>query len=256
MDKKIGAQYYTIRDYITTIEDFDASCKRISEIGYKAVQISGCPLEAKPMKEVLDKYGMVVYTTHKPFDDFKNNIDYIIDYNKTLGVKLCGIGGVGDIFKTKEDVFAFIEDVNKICKRLKEEGLYFGFHNHAHEFKTIDGKTVYDYLIENTDPETFNFIVDTCWCEFAGVDSASLIERLGKRAMVIHFKDLDENSKNEKMPVFKEIGYGCLNWDKIFASCEKSGTLYAVVEQDDCNGRNPFDSLKDSFDYLSKKGFN
>ena len=32
MDKRIGAQLYTIRDFMKTIEDFDASCKKINDI--------------------------------------------------------------------------------------------------------------------------------------------------------------------------------------------------------------------------------
>ena len=46
MDKRIGAQLYTVCDFMKTIEDFDASCKKIKDIGYKIVQVSGCPLEA------------------------------------------------------------------------------------------------------------------------------------------------------------------------------------------------------------------
>jgi len=65
MDKRIGAQFYTLRDHTKTIEDFDATCKRISEMGYKIVQISGTPLAAKEIREVLDKYGLQAFTTHR-----------------------------------------------------------------------------------------------------------------------------------------------------------------------------------------------
>mgnify|MGYP007111693447 CR=1 FL=1 len=34
MDKRIGAQLYTIREFMKTIEDFDASCKKIKDMGY------------------------------------------------------------------------------------------------------------------------------------------------------------------------------------------------------------------------------
>ena len=34
MDRRIGAQLYTVRDSIQTIEDFDKSCKKIKDIGY------------------------------------------------------------------------------------------------------------------------------------------------------------------------------------------------------------------------------
>jgi len=41
MDKRIGAQLYTIREFCKTLEDFDESCKKVSEMGYKVVQLSG-----------------------------------------------------------------------------------------------------------------------------------------------------------------------------------------------------------------------
>ena len=58
MDKRIGAQFYTLREFIQTTENFEETCRKVSEMGYKIVQISGVSLEAKEMREVLDKYGL------------------------------------------------------------------------------------------------------------------------------------------------------------------------------------------------------
>ena len=70
MDRRIGAQYFTIRKEVKTLEDFELACKKVSDIGYKVVQISGMPLKAKEMREVLDKYNLEVATTHKGYMDF------------------------------------------------------------------------------------------------------------------------------------------------------------------------------------------
>lgn len=51
------------------------------------------------------------------------------------------------------------------------------------------------------------------------------------------------------------MGEGNINFDRVFASAENAGTQYMLVEQDDCNGENPFDCLKRSYDYLKSKGF-
>lgn len=255
MDKRIGAQLFTIRDFMKTIEDFDASCKKISEMGYKIVQVSGTSLPAKPMKEVLDKYGLECVITHRSFPDFKANIDEIIDYNKTLGSKICGLGMMPkEYFESKESVMKFVEEVKPVCERLKEEGLYFAYHNHAAEFIKRDGKFIFDYLVEETDPETFNFTLDTYWCHVAGIDAAKTIERLGKRAIVLHYKDLQVTVDGWKSPEMAEVGNGNLDWDAIIEAGEKAGSLYAVVEQDICPA-DPFDSLKMSYDYLTNKGY-
>ena len=91
MDKRIGAQYYTLRDHIRTIEDFEESCKKVKEIGYQIVQISGTPLEAAGMKETLDRYGLQAVVTHRSFEDFRDHLAEVMDYNRTLGFELCGV---------------------------------------------------------------------------------------------------------------------------------------------------------------------
>ena len=254
MDRQIGAQYYTLRDYIKTIEDFDETCRKVKEIGYKVIQISGTPLEAGEMKKVIDKYSLKVVVTHRAYEDFLNHLDEIIDYNKTLGCELCGVGSMPEEYrKSSESVSNFIAGINHAAKELRKEGLLFGYHNHAFEFTKIDGKFIMDRLIEETDAENVKFIVDTYWLQVGGMHPANFIKKLGERAMAIHFKDLKANTDNTTE--MSEIGEGNLDWDEIIEACDEAGAKWALVEQDVCQ-RNPFESMKMSYDYLKTKGFN
>ena len=257
MDKRIGAQYYTIREHTKTIEEFDASCKKIAEIGYKLVQISGTSLAAADMRPILDKYGLQCVTTHKGFADFLNDIEGVIEYNKILGCDLCGVGMMPTEYFAEEDLVSkFIEECNQICARLKEEGMYFGYHNHSYEFINFNGKLIYDRLVEETDPEVFNFIVDTYWVQLAGKNPAEHIRKLGKRAMAVHYKDIGVEPKAWINPNMKHIGGGNLDWDEIIEACEESGCRWAIVEQDlnHIDG-DPFKALALSYEYLTNKGF-
>ena len=257
MDKRIGAQYYTVREHTKTIEDFDATCKKIAEIGYKLVQISGTPLEAADMRPILDKYGLKCVTTHRGYGDFLNNIDGVIEYNRILGSDLCGVGMMPlEYAKDEESVSRFISETAGICKRLKSEGMYFGYHNHSFEFIKVGGKTIYDRLIEQTDPEVFNFIVDTYWLQVGGNDPAAMIEKLGKRAMAIHLKDLCIDIDSWMSPKMSHIGGGNLDFDSILGACEKAGSRWALVEQDGNHIDNDsFKALSLSYAYLTEKGF-
>lgn len=257
MDKRIGAQLYTVRDYTQTIDDFDATCKRLSDTGYKIVQVSGTPLEASAMREVLDKYNMSVVTTHRSFDDFMSNIDEIIDYNKTLGVDLCGVGSMpADARQSTETLSDFINKTNRICEELRKENMYFGYHNHAFEFVKYDGKTVFERLVTETDPEVFNFIVDTYWLQVGGKNPADEIMKLGRRAMAVHFKDFMVQKDNWTVPQMCEIGQGNLDWEGIVKACEEAGCRWALVEQDTNHIDNdPFKALAVSYEYLKLRGF-
>lgn len=254
MDRKIGAQYYTLRDFTKTIEDFDETCRKVKEIGYKIVQISGTPLGAAEMREVLDKYDLSVVTTHRGFGDFLKNLDEIIDYNKTLGCELCGVGSMPEEYYSAEGIGKFIEETNTVAKELKSAGMLFGYHNHSFEFAKFDGKCLMDRLIEETDPENVKFIVDTYWLQVGGVNPPDFIRSLGERAMAIHFKDLAINPEKKYIPEIAEVGEGNLNWDAIIKACDDAGAKWALVEQDICH-RDPFESMKMSYDYLTKKGF-
>ena len=247
MDKRIGAQYFTIREHLKTMEDFELSCQKIAGIGYKLVQISGTPLPAKEMREVLDKYSLGVVTSHRKFDDFLADLDEIIDYNKTLGSILCGVGMMPlDRIETSETLSQFIAEANRVSEELRKENLYFGYHNHALEYARID----------ETDPEQFNFLFDTYWAQVGGVTPQDEIRRLGKRAMAVHFKDYMIDRFERKTAKMTEVGQGNLNWEEIILACEEAGVRWALVEQDTNHVEgDSFKSLKMSYDYLITKGF-
>jgi sugar phosphate isomerase/epimerase len=50
-----------------------------------------------------------------------------------------------------------------------------------------------------------------------------------------------------------EIGEGNLNWPAILKAAREGGVEWYLVEQDACYGRDPFESLAISFQYLKNK---
>ena len=50
-----------------------------------------------------------------------------------------------------------------------------------------------------------------------------------------------------------EVGSGVIDWKKIFAQSDKAGIKYYIVEHD--HPKQPFESIKTSYDYLSKLTF-
>ena len=81
MDKRIGAQLYTVRDLCKTKEDFENTMKRLAEIGFKTVQLSGVPADVcgDPVytRSVFEHYGLECVATHKPYQEFVDDIEAI-----------------------------------------------------------------------------------------------------------------------------------------------------------------------------------
>ena len=60
-----GAQLFTVRDYTQILEDFAETLKKVADIGYTTVQVSGaCAFEAEWLKEQLQKNGLTCVITH------------------------------------------------------------------------------------------------------------------------------------------------------------------------------------------------
>jgi len=252
MDKRIGAQFYTIRDFCKTPEDFDASCKKVKEIGYKTVQLSGIGnFKAVDIKNILDKYNLEVVCTHRPADNYLKNLDAEIEFHKTIGAKICGIGSMPGFSAEKETIEDFVKNFRPVIEKLKDNDLIFAYHNHAFEFAKTGGKYAFDLLNEKMDCDYFKFILDVYWLAVAGINPAEFITKYADKVACVHFKDLKVVGNS---PAFAKVGEGNLEWDKIISACENSGVQFALVEQDVCDD-DPFECLSFSYKYLKERGF-
>ena len=249
---KIGAQFYTIRDYCKTLEDFSESLKKVADIGYSTVQISGtCAFDAQWLKEELDKNGLKCVITHTAVPRLLNETVAVCDEHKIFGAGCVGLGMHKMPGEDLEAEYAqFLELYKPVAKTIKEQGLYFMYHNHDHEFRKIGGKTILEKMAEDLAPDEMGFTLDTFWVQAGGGDPAQWVKNLAGRIPVIHLKDF---AYGRKMAV---VGEGNINFDRVFTEAEKAGTKYLLVEQDDCNGEDPIECLRRSYEYLKACGFN
>ena len=245
---KIGAQFYTLRDFCKDLDSFAESLKKVADIGYKTVQISGaCEYEPEWLKEQLKENGLECVLTHTPADKLQSDPVKVAKDHDVFGCKYVGLGRFG--FNEEKNIDDFIKIYTPVFEGLNQNGKYFMYHNHDFDFKKFNGKPVIELLAENIDPEMMGFTLDTFWVQAGGGDPAQWLERLSGRVPCIHLKDY---AYGRKMAV---IGEGNINFDRVFEKAESAGTEYMLVEQDECNGEDPFDCLKRSFEFLKSRGF-
>ena len=248
---EIGAQFYTLRDYTQTLEDFSEAFKKVADIGYKYVQITGgCCQDPEWLKEQLDKNGLKCVLTHIPATKLIENPELVAKEHSVIECDNVGLGWYSfDEAKEETSFDNFFKTFTPVTEGLHKGGKYFMYHNHFQEFQKRDGKLIIEHIAERFAPEKLGFTLDTYWVQFAGGDPAYWLERLSGRVPCIHLKDY---AVGQKMAV---IGEGNINFDRVFQMAEKAGTKYMLVEQDDCYGENPFDCLRRSYEYLKSRGF-
>lgn len=249
---RIGAQLFTLYDHTQTLEDLDNSLKRVADIGYKYVQVSGtCQFEPQWMADTLKKHGLECVITHSKAERMVEMPDTVFDEHAVFGCHRMGIGscpiGVND-----EGLAYFTTNLGPVAKRFKERGGKLYYHNHWREFiKDASGKRFMEKLCEAIPADALGIILDTYWVQFSGSDVIYWLEQLKGRVDSIHLKDM---SCFDNAPIMQPIGTGNMNWEKILAAAENAGTEFALVEQDNCNGEDPFECLTKSYKYLTSLG--
>ncbi|MBQ4155495.1 MAG: sugar phosphate isomerase/epimerase [Clostridia bacterium] len=238
---KLGAQLYTVRDYCKDLDYLEETLKKVAEIGYKYVQLSGvCDYTTEWINEKLEKYGLIAPLTHFDTEKIINETEKTIDFHKSFNCDYIGIGWY-DFNQNSIDDFA--SKFDEAIKQIAKSDLSLCYHNHDPEFQIIDGKTILDLICERYSADELKITVDTYWVQAGGADPAQILRKLNGRIPCIHLKDM--GYQRTMLPV----GSGNMNFHSIVEAAKSSGVEYAFVEQDNCNGEDPFECLKKSFDY-------
>lgn len=241
----VSIQMYTLRNEIQ--DDFIGTLEKIAKIGYQGIELLGNEhLSAAELKMHLDRLNLKVSGSHISLEEIKNNLENIIKYNKEIGSKyiICSYAD----FNNQEDFNELSKILSLASIRCNEEGLNLCYHNHAHEFKMINGKNGLDALYEKCD-STLLAEIDIFWVYYAGINPVEYIKKYNGRCPLIHFKDMEKGDQKS----FTEVGEGVLDIISIAKACEEALVKWIVVEQDECKIA-PLKSIEISYNNLSNMG--
>jgi sugar phosphate isomerase/epimerase len=253
---KIGLQLYTMREFTKDVGGFREVLRRASAMGYQGVQLSavGCmagdepELNAVAAREMLDEFGLEVCCTHRPWDRLYWATDDEVEFHRTLGCRLAGLGYPPQEF-WDAGLTGFSDlgrKLSEVASRMEAAGIAVGFHNHARELEPDpEGRTMFDALYAAA-RQDLQLILDTYWAVHAGADLLGLIGRFRGRVRCVHAKDRKlVDGQWRDLPV----GEGDLSWPEILAALREAGTEWVIPEQDNL-WKDPWESIRSSIDYL------
>ena len=253
MKHVIGAQLYTVREFTQTLPDIAATLRKVAVIGYKAIQISGfAPVDAGEVARLVKENGLTVAATHMPWGSFLTGLDGVIATHKLWGCVHAAIGGLPSEYYSLDGLQRFLDELAPVAETLAKEGIDFSYHNHNHEFARYGEKTWLAHLYERANPRHLKAELDVYWVQVGGGDPAAWVRRCAGRQPLLHLKDMAVGPEREQR--MAEIGEGNLNWPAILQAAAESGVQWYLVEQDNCYGRDPFESLAISYRNLNAMG--
>ena len=150
---KYGVQMFSLRGMLKDEEGYDKTFAAVKDMGAEVVQLSatgGGSISPECVKRVSEKYDLPVCVTHDPWDRLTTDLAALVAEHKIFGCNNLGLGMMPKSFRTGNmaDVVSFASKMNEIALKLKDEGMTLSYHNHWFEFDEIDGKKIYDVLIE------------------------------------------------------------------------------------------------------------
>lgn len=248
----LAVQLYTLREFTQTAADIARTLKRVKQMGYDAVQCSALgPIDPKELAAIFKGEGLTCCATHASLDRIKNEPEKVIEEHKLWGCAYTAIGGFNKEGITRQDWESFISSYNALAKKFEGSGVSIGYHNHSHELVRFGDTTALQLLIDKLSPGVW-MEIDTYWITHGGGDPVAWINQCKGRLPCVHLKDMSITVKREQQ--MAEIGEGNLNWSAIFPACKSAGVKWYIVEQDNCNGRDPFESLSISLKNLKAMG--
>jgi len=229
--RKFGVQLYSVRDEFA--KDMWRTLRKVKAMGYDAVEFFWeFPCTAQEVKAALDDTGLVCCGWHTPWHYLSpGNLMATITYNKIIGNTELTVPGLpGDMTDSKAAWLETARQFNEIAAKLAPYGIKLSYHNHAEEFKPMEGDLPIHYFLDNTTPD-IGFQFDNGNAMGAGNDTDvyTLIERYAGRIRTTHQKPFSFQDKHPTM-----VGEDDIDWKRTFVLCDTHQNIaWHIVEYED-----------------------
>lgn len=236
----VGLVVYSLRDQIK--ENGAAALDFAKEQGFVEVEIgleSHYGLTQEQMKEALKQRGLKPIGAHAGYDFLLKQTDKAVEIANDFGIKYVGVAWAPHKKPFDEpQTLKIAEDFNTIGKRLKEKGIQFYYHNHGYEFQPYkNDETLFDLLVQKTDPDLVKFEMDVMWTIFPGQNPAKLLKKYPNRWILMHLKDLAKgvegnlsggtDTKNDVA-----LGTGQVDYPAVLKAAQEIGVKHYFIEDE------------------------
>lgn len=254
--KRIGLQLYSLNKLEKQL-GIGKVLEIVSKIGFTDLESASYSdgkiygLKPSDFKKMVDDAGLRCSSAHvnKSYDNQTDDQimtwwDRAIDAHREAQFEYIIQPSIPRKPLTEEHFKRHADYFNTVGRRVAEQGVKFGYHNHDFEFTKVGDRTLFDTLLEHTDSRYVTFELDTYWAQRGGSDPLELMKRYKSRIDLVHVKDEKElggaDSIMDYEPIFKQIYANGIE------------RYYVEIER---YSFEPQDSVKCCFDYLSRASF-
>ena len=267
----VGIQLYSVRDDMK--KDPLATLNQLAAMGYTDVEHANYVnrkfygYSAKEFKKILDDLGLRMPSGHtvmgpqhwiKEKNDFADSWKETVEDAAILGQHYVISPWLDEsLRKNYNDVLQYMEVFNKSGELCKKSGMKFGYHNHDFEFsQKLNGMTLYDIILKNTDPNLVIQQLDTGNLYNGGATASDIIKKYPGRFESLHVKDEIKSEKGNEKYESTILGKGITNIkDNLHFIKKAGGAKYLIIEQEAYQGLTPIACAKEDLRIMKSWGY-
>lgn len=255
---RLGLQLYSLRDQFP--KDIPGTLSLVNKFGIKYVELAGTyGLTPAEFKKQLRAHHLVAISGHYQYDEFRDHIDRVIKEAKLFGLKYVGCPWIPHQGAfTEQDCRQAAAVFNRAGKELAQHHLKFFYHPHGYEFQPWKNGTLFDLLMQETNPKYVSFEMDILWIYFPGQDPVKLMEKYGKRWQLFHLKDLKKGVATGSLSASTDVnndvplGMGEIPIPAILKEAQKIHVKYYFIEDESSRS---VTQIPETIDYLKHVRF-
>jgi sugar phosphate isomerase/epimerase len=233
----IGVQAYTYRNSFPN--GVAAVLDSIKALGITEMEGPN-PKNISPeeFKKMLDARHITMPSIGVDYGLITKSPEDVVKLAKIFGSKYVMVAWIphGKTF-TIDDAKKAVDDFNRVGKILKEHGITLCYHDHGYEFAPYLDGTLFDFIVQTTDPRYVSFEMDVLWAFHGGADPVDLLNKYKDRWKLMHLKDIRKGIANDltggtdtKNDV--ALGTGQINLPEVLKAAKKAGIRHYFIEDE------------------------
>jgi sugar phosphate isomerase/epimerase len=234
----VGLQLYSLRSQFA--KDVPGTLDEVKRWGIRYVELAGTyGLTPEQFKSELAARRLKPISAHFSYEEYRDNPEAVALQAKALGLKYAGCAWIphqGDFDeKTCRGAAAVFNHAGEV---LAKHGLKFFYHCHGYEFQPYGQGTLFDLLMQETNPKRVHYEMDIFWVVFPNQDPVKLFAKYGKRWELAHLKDMRKGTPTGALTGGTDVkndaalGAGQMDLPAILRAAKKAGVKWYFIEDE------------------------
>jgi len=240
----IGSQTWPHRERIKN-GDFAGLCRDMKALGIGSIELCspGYPeftglADAKGTRKIIDDHGLTCPSAHVTLQELRQGQEKVIAWAREIGMTQMGTatlnGKVENGVATMDVVKRLADEYNRISEVSSKAGMQQFLHDEGFEMAKVDGRLVYEVLLELLDPKLVKMQFQMSAMRTVG-DPVMYFSKHPGRFISMHLQGVDLNAPaptpgGPRAPQVA-VGHDSLDWPKIFAAAKAGGVKNYFLEQ-------------------------